>query len=205
VAAGFTGTAAGEKGDDGAFSWQIMGLAEGGGGGAGMDHAGERMTCICSVDAMIAEPGFFEREEAKEFGDEAADGFDAALTPGPDLRGDEIEDGDAHFLEMAGKAEVEIWVVREDGGGGWMGAGVAEESAVLTVDAREVRDDFGQADDGEAGGVNDRKDALGLEFGAGAAEELGVGEGFAERGDEGGGVHVARGFAGGDEKGGLHV
>ena len=182
-----------------------MRLAKGDGGGAGVDHAGERVTYICGVYAMVAEPRFFEREYAKEFGDETADGFHAALTPGPDLRSDEIEDRDAHFFEMTGEAEVEIGIVCEDGGGGRMGAGVAEEFAVLGVDAWEVSDDFGETDDGKAGGVDDGLNALCLEFGAGATEEMGVGEGFTERGDERGGVHVARGFTGGDEEGGFHV
>ena len=56
---------------------------------------------------------------------------------------------------MAGEAEVEIGIVGEDGSGGRMGAGVAEEFAVLAIDAGEVSDDFSEADNGETGGVDD--------------------------------------------------
>jgi hypothetical protein len=163
------------------------------------------MTYIGSIDAAAAKPRFFEGEEAEELSDESADGFDAALPPGPDLRGNQIEDRNAHFFEMAGEAEMEIGIVGEDCGGGRVSAGVAEKFAVLAVDAREVDHDFGETDDGETGSVNDGGDALGLEFRTGATEELGRREGrITQRTHEGGGIHVARGFAGGDEEGGSH-
>ena len=97
---------------------------------------------------------------------------------------------------------MEIGIIREDGGGGRMGAGVAEEFAVLAIDAREVSDDFGEADNGKAGSVDDRLDPLCLEFGADATEEFGVWEGITQRSHETSGVHVTGGFAGRNEEGG---
>ncbi len=104
---------------------------------------------------------------------------------------------------------MKIRVIGENGGGWRVRACVAQEFAILTVNSGEVRDHFGEPDDGEAGGVDDGFDSEGLEFWSGAAVEGGIGERFEEGGDETGGVHVAGGFAGGDEKvgrvgGGFH-
>ena len=76
----------------------MVGGAEGGGSEGGVNHTGQGMTYISGVDSMAAKPRLFEGKEAKQLVDQTAYGFDAALPPGPDLRGNQIEDGDVHFF-----------------------------------------------------------------------------------------------------------
>jgi hypothetical protein len=40
------------------------------------------------------------------------------LLPGPELRADEVDDGNAEAVEFAGEAEVDLGEVDEDGDGG---------------------------------------------------------------------------------------
>jgi hypothetical protein len=122
----------------------------------------------------------------------------AAFAPGPDLRGNQVDHGDLQGFESLGQAQVEIGAIRQNGDIRAFIGGGAEQLAVLAVDSRDVGEDFHQADDGQAGGIDHGADAGALHAGAGAAEELESGVAAAEGVDQGGGVEVAGGFARGN-------
>ena len=61
----------------------------------GFDAGGEGVADIGGGDAVLGEESFFEGEDAQKAVYDAAHGFDAAFAPGPDLRGDQVDDGDA--------------------------------------------------------------------------------------------------------------
>ncbi len=160
-------------------------------GEGGFDEGGEGVADVGGGDAFAVEEVLFEGEDTEEAAENAAEGFDAAFSPGPDLRGDQVEDGDGVLMEAGGDAEVEVGGIGEEGEGGAFGAGGVEESVEFPTDTGQVGDDFDDADDGKGGGVDDGADAGGAELGAGAAEEIGVGVEFAEFADDEGGVEVA--------------
>ena len=89
--------------------------------------------------------------------------------------------------------------VGQDGEVWLFAAGGFDKLVEFALDAGNVADDFDQADDVELGGVDGGADTFFAETVAGAAEEIDLAEAGAEGPDEGGGVEVAGGFAGGDQ------
>ena len=121
-----------------------------GAGGVRVYKRGERMPYIGSVNMMFAEPGFLEREKAEKLIDQTANDFDPVLAPGPDLRSDQIEDGDVEAFEMTREAEMKIGAIGEERSDRLMALGETHELAVLAIDAWKMADYFRQADDSEA-------------------------------------------------------
>src|SRR3569623_833015 len=68
-------------------------------------HRGERMTYICSVHSMVPKPRFFDRKDAEEPVHKFPDGFHSSLTPGPDLRCDQVKNGHLQALQVARETE----------------------------------------------------------------------------------------------------
>jgi hypothetical protein len=170
-------------------------------GKGGANESGERMTDVGGGNSVRRKVLFLKGKDAQEAGEGSAHHRQAAFAPGPGLGSDEIYHRDTLPVEVAGDTEMEIGGVCEDGQSGFFRTGGGEQFAVLAVDAGDMSDDLEDADDGEGGGVNDGTDAGGAEAGAGATEELGIGEGAAEFLDYEGSVEVAGGFAGGDQEG----
>jgi hypothetical protein len=158
---------------------------------AGNDHFGKWMTYISCIHIPLSKPGLFKREKAKEFPNALADRAHAALSPGPDLRGDQIKDRHMQQIQVTCKAEVKIRAVREDGGVGRMGAKLPHQATVVAIDAGKVADDFCQSDDGKPGRVEDGFDPGLFESRAGATKIGRVAVLFFQGANESGCVHVA--------------
>ena len=79
---------------------------------------GEGVADELGVDAAVAVEGLFEGEDDEHFADALLHPAEAAALPGPELRGDEPDDGDAGGVEVSGEAEVDVGEVDEDGDGG---------------------------------------------------------------------------------------
>lgn len=95
---------------------------------------------------------------------------------------------------------MKIGIVGENGGDGFVAARVTQELSILTIDSRQMGHHFGETDNGKTGRVNDGIDTLGLQFWPSTAVECCRGKRLAEMSDESRGVHIARRFAGRDEK-----
>ncbi len=70
------------------------------------------------LDAALAVELLFEGEDDQHAVDVFLHELDAVLFPGPELRADEEEDGDAEAVEFLGELEVDVGEVDEDGEGG---------------------------------------------------------------------------------------
>jgi len=128
------------------------------------------------------------------------DPAETALFPGPELGGDEPEDGDVEAFESLGEAEVDVGEVDEDGDGGAGALDVADELLVLAVDVGRVADDLGDAHVGYVFGADD---AVLAGFGHALAAETGeggLGDFVAQGIDELRAVDVAGGLTGGEEE-----
>ena len=148
------------------------------------------------VDAALAVEGLLEGKDDQHLRDTLLDPAEAASLPGPELRRDQPDDGDARALEVAGEAEVDVRKVDEDGDGGLVAANGADQLAIAGVDARDVAEDFGDAHNGDVFGADDLLLVLASHLGAAEAGEGGVRKTCAEGSDELGTVGVAGGFAG---------
>ncbi len=143
------------------------------------------------VDVAGAVEGGFEGEDDQHAVDEALYPAQAAALPGPELRADEPEDGDAEALAVHGEAEVDVGEVDEDGERGWVAFDGADECAVLRVDVEGVAEDFGEAHVGDVFGTDDALLAGGFHGAAAEAGEAGSGDAAVELGDDGGAVVIA--------------
>ena len=162
-------------------------------------QCGEGVADEFGVDVAGAVEGGFEGEDDEHAVDEALHPAQAAALPGPELRADEPEDGDAEALAVHGEAEVDVGEVDEDGERGRVALDGADERAVLRVDVEGVAEDFGEAHVGDVFGADDALLAGGFHGAAAEAGEGGGGDAAVEFGDDLGAVVVAGGFAGGEE------
>ena len=151
------------------------------------------------VDVAVAVESLFEGEDDEHFGDALLHPAETRTLPGPELRADEPDDGDAEFVEVFGEAEVDVGEVDENGDAGFFAADAGNELAVLGEDVRRVTEDFGDAHVGDVFGADDAVLAGGFHLLAAESGEGGVGQAVAEGGDEGRAVGVSGGFAGGEE------
>ena len=143
--------------------------------------------------------GGFEGEDDHHAGDALLHPAEAAALPGPELRADEVEDGDAEFFQLAGEAEVDVGEVDEDGDVGAVFFDGGDEAAVLGVDGGHVADDLGDAHVGYVFGADDAVEAGHFHLFAAEAEAGEVGVAGVEFGEKLGAVVVAAGFAGGEK------
>ena len=117
------------------------------------------MSDVGGVHSPLTKPRLFKREQAEEFVDEPANGLDAALTPRPNLRRDQIEHWHAEAFQMPREAQMKIGIVGENCRGRRVCARVTQQFSILAVNARKVNDHFGESHNREAGRVNDRLNA----------------------------------------------
>ena len=161
---------------------------------------GEGVADEGGVDVAGSVEGGFEGEDDEHLRDALLNPAEAAALPGPELGGDEPEDGDVEALELAGEAEVDVGEVDEDGGGGAGGLDVADEEPELGVDVGGVAKDFGDAHVGDVFGVDDAGLAGSLHVEAAEAGEGGLREFLFQGEDDLGAVKVSGGLAGGEEE-----
>jgi hypothetical protein len=153
--------AAGEKADPDAGGVEAVFDGELLAGDGGLGQIGEGMADELGIDAAGAVIRLLEGKDDEHAADVFADEADAVLLPGPELRADEVDDGNAEAVEFAGEAEVDLGKIDEDGDGGAAGADGALELAELAVDAGQVEDHFGEAHDGHILSADDAIDAGG--------------------------------------------
>ncbi len=128
-------------------------------GDGGQRQIGEGMADELGLDAALAVELLLKREDDQHAADVFAHQPDAVLLPGPELRADEVDDGNAEAVELAGEAEVDFGEVDEHGDGGPARADGALELAELAIDARQMAHDFREAHDGHVFSADDAFDA----------------------------------------------
>src|SRR5580698_4036619 len=99
------------------------------------------------LDAAVTVKLLFKREDDQHALHEFAHLADAALLPGPELRADKVNDGDAEAMQLFGEAEMNLRKVDEHGHGGPALSDGTLELAELTIDARKMAHDFREAHD----------------------------------------------------------
>jgi hypothetical protein len=115
-----------------------------------------------SVDATGTVEAFFEGKDDHHAGDTLLHPADAAALPGPELRADKVDDRDAEFFQLAGKAEVDVGEVDQDGDVGPPLPDGGHEAAIGSVDAGHVADDLGDAHVGDVFSPHDAIEACGF-------------------------------------------
>jgi hypothetical protein len=195
MAGNLTAAAAGEERDHGTVCRDALRREKGGAAVARGDVAGQGMADKPRGHAAVAKPFFFKRKDAKQFSQIAPHLPDAALTPGPGLWGHQVNHGDTLLAQAAGHAEVEVGGIGKDGQIGLLAPGRRQQFFELTVDARQVCDDFHQADHAEFFGVDHGTDPGGQHPRLRAAEEIEIGAAPAQGFDQARGIKVATGFA----------
>ena len=157
---------------------------------------GKRMTYELCIDSSDTIELFFEGKDDHHAVDALLHPAQAAAFPCPELRADEVDDGDVEFFQLAGEAEVDVGKVDEDGDVGVEFLDAGDEAAVGAVDSGGMTDHLGDAHVGNVFGADDAVEAGGFHLFAAEAEEGGCGLATAKFGDELRAVVVAAGFAG---------
>ena len=161
--------------------------------------------CPTKVDghARLPVERLLEREDHQHPGDRLPDGAHASPPPGPDLRRDVVDDGNAAAAQLARQAQVEVGVVDEHGDVGRAASTSASTCRKMRAQAAQVRDDL-------AAGPRPRGRAR-ARRGAPPGSAAGLRPGRRPRGratrapemaDQLGAVEIARGLAAGDEEAG---
>jgi uncharacterized protein YdeI (YjbR/CyaY-like superfamily) len=180
---------------------EVVGGGVGFAGDGGEGKFGEGVADELGVDVAGAVEGGFEGEDDEHAVDALLDPAETATLPGPELRADEVDDGDVAFFQLAGEAEVDVGEVDEDGDIGAAGVDGGDEAAVFAVDVGHVPDDLGDAHVGDVFGADDAVEARGFHLRAAEAEGGEMGQAGAQLGEELRAVVVSAGFAGGEEEG----
>src|SRR5262249_26312136 len=102
----------------------------------------------------IVEP-FFERKDDAEAIDAPCDLAYSSAAPGPYLRTDVVEDGDAELLGLLGEEQVELGIVDEDDQVGTLFLQKALEATVGREQATEGSKGLDQAHRRDAGGIDE--------------------------------------------------
>ena len=157
-----------------------------------MAHEGHR-------HAGVAVERLLEGEDHEHVRDALADRAHPPAAPGPHLRRDVVDDGDAPARELPGEAQVEVGVVHEDGDGRRLAVDLVEDAPEDPPQPAQVAQHLEEAHHGEVADVGEEARALGLQAVAAEAEDLHGTRLTAEVADELARVEVARGLATGDE------
>ena len=160
---------------------------------------GQGMAYELGIDSTGAVERLFERKDDHHAADPLLHPTEALSLPCPELRADEVDDGDVEFFELAGEAEVDVGEVDQDGYVRTALFDGSDELAILAVDEGGVPDDLGDAHVGNVFGAHNAVLAGVGHFLAAEAEELGVRRAGAEFGNDLGTVVIATGLAGGEE------
>jgi hypothetical protein len=150
--------------------------------------------------------GGLEGEDDEHVGDALLHPAQAAALPGPELRADQVDDGDVEAFAVGGEAEVDVGKVDEDGDGGALAVDTPEgrdQFAVLGVDVGGVAEDLGDAHVGDVLGTDVAAQAGALHLLPAEAEEAGARQLGLQGVDELGAVMIAAGLAGGEEDAGI--
>jgi hypothetical protein len=148
------------------------------------------MSYICCVDAACPEPVFLERKETEQLVHQFGDRFHPALTPGPNLRGYKIINGNTTPFHLACDAEMKVRAIGQQGGCRGVVGGVAAKPPVFAIDARQVTDHLGEAYDGQTCRIDNRLHPGCLKLRPGAAVETQARQAASERGDDAGCVQI---------------
>ncbi len=162
----------------------------------------QRMPYIGCVYPTFPEPAFFEREQAVEMIDHAADLRNATLPPGPDLRGNKIEDRDSETLQTLRHPQMEIGAIGQECRDRAVLFGIADQLAKFAVDSGQMRDHLGQSHYRQSGRVHYGTNAQSLQSWSCATVEIGAGQAGLQIANHTGGVQIARSLTGGHQE--LH-
>ena len=151
------------------------------------------------IDSTSAVERLFERKDDHHPVDPLLHPAEALALPCPELRADEVDDGDVEFFELAGEAEIYVREVDQDSDVRLALFDRGDKLAVLTVDEGGMLDDLGDAHVGDVFGAHDTIQAGVGHFFAAEPEELGLRRAVAEFCNDLGTVVIATGLAGGEE------
>lgn len=160
---------------------------------------GERVADELGCYSAVAIEGLFEWEDNHHAVDALLNRAQTAALPGPELRADEPEDGNAEAFDVFGEAEVDLWEVDEDGDIRVVALDRGDQLSILRVDVRRVAEDLGEAHMGDILGTDDALEAGGGHLGAAQPRECGVGETCVQVGYELCAVVIGGGLSGGEE------
>ncbi len=159
-------------------------------------QVGQGMADKGGVHSAVAIELFFEWKDHQRFVDVFADEANASLAPCPELRRDVVDDWDAALLHLTRHAPVEGWRVDDDGEIGLALVGFLDQMLEQAVDLGEMAEDFGDADDREILGVDDRVAAGGAHAVSADAEKFELRVAAVQSFDELRAVHFSGSFAG---------
>src|SRR2546426_466166 len=95
---------------------------------------------------VVSKELFLEWKDAQQMIDDPPHQGQTTPPPGPDLRGDQINDRDARGLKLGGQAQVKVWRISQDRQVRRMLARRNQQLAVLAIDPGYVRHHLDQAD-----------------------------------------------------------
>ena len=157
------------------------------------------MTDKGSVDTSGAIEFFFKWEDDHHAVYALLNPTKAATLPGPELRTDEIDDGNAEFFQFARETEVHVGKVDKDSDFWAPLFYRCDEAAVFSVDVRHVPYDLCDAHVSDIFGADDAVQTGGFHLLATEAEAGEFGAPYAKFSEKLGAVMVAAGFACGEE------
>ena len=138
-----------------------------------------------------------ERKHREHERDDAADEPDAPRPPGPDLRRQEVRDGDAGAPRGAGQSKIEFGKIDHDERVGAAGSGRGRaQPAVGTIESGDAGDRLGAAHRRRRRDVDEELHALRGHASAAHAVEPDARRGPAQRARQRGAVQIAGGLAG---------
>src|SRR5271157_743813 len=123
-------------------------------------------------DAALTIKLLLEREDHQHPADVLTHAFNASLLPGPELRTDVVNDGNAALVKFAGEPQIEIWEVDEHRRIGPAPLRLAHHLAKAAIDGWNVLDDLDDADFGDLASVRQQLAAGRAHLLAADAEEI---------------------------------
>ena len=84
----------------------------------GSGKLGQRMADKLGVDAALAVKRLLKGKDDQHAVDVPLHQLDAVFLPGPELRADEVDDGNAEAVELLGEPEMDVGKVDEHGDAG---------------------------------------------------------------------------------------
>src|SRR6266404_3211548 len=100
------------------------------------------MSNVLGIHAILGIEFFFEREDDQHLADVSLDLLDASLSPCPQLRTDEIHNGDAAFVQLSRESKIEIRKVDQDSDFRLATIDFAQEFMKFAVDMGQMFYDF---------------------------------------------------------------
>ena len=164
----------------------------------------QRMPNEVGVEAVLPEQIFLERQDDGQTVDSLGHFLQPAGAPGPDLRCDVVEHGDAATSGSLGKTQVESGIVDQDDQVGLELVQQAGHGSENAADEREVAQNLGESQKGEILGAKNGLHPLGPHPGAGDPDETQPGIAALHLAHEVAAVQIPGGFSRDDEDGTGH-